>query len=302
MKPDIPNISAVAAFFMTVQNSARIPMLCRFLDSAKKHPKLVFDYWIINYTTYNDTEKHFLFPPDRYRELMQRSSRSKKFQKHIDLSAKFFFSLRFFLENTTAEWLYRASDDGLINFDNLAPYLAYLDRKYKPLTESIIIGNCIDSRKFSYLQGGTGYLISRHLAERMHILEGDYFQNLKQPEDVYFSDRVFKAFNLSLTESTSPFFLGHDVYDGHLNALLRGQGEALPLCPNLSAVWTKTCQKFIVPLQDTVFWHREGYVSDLNDSIDYFRLFMGQPRHVMWWINRARPYLCRAMEVYPREY
>jgi hypothetical protein len=293
---------SVSAFFMTDNGSTRVPQLLDYIHNEKIDPDLQFEYWLVNYTTYNDTKKRSLYPPDNYRVMMTQNSRVKKMRKHLDLSAKFFFSLKFFLENSTASWFYRATDDTIINFRNFGPYMRYIEDSYNPWNQSVIIAHCIDSRRFSYLQGGSGFLISRHMAQQLGALEQTFFRDLKLPEDVFFSNRVFDHLNLSYESSTSPYFIGHDIYDGHQLAILKGRLDALPPCPDIKGLWVRKCRRFISPLQDVVFWHREGGAGNLTQTLEYFHNAMSQPRYVMWWMNRARPYLCRASIIHPRPF
>jgi hypothetical protein len=286
---------------MTDKNSTRGSDLLSYIAESPKPTKVNFESWLINWTTYNDTERRFLYPPDHYRAAMRMNRRRKFFRKDLDLSAKFFFSLRFFLENTTASWFYRATDDTIVNFKNLGPYMEYLEKRYDPLTQSVVIGNCIDIKRFSYLQGGVGILFSRVAAQRMTGKWQKFMSGLNRPEDVYLAKLMVKE-GVSLYEATSEFFIGHDIYLPHRQMFWNKTLHELPGCPSTSSIWAKACRRFVSPVADLVFWHQEGKNRTLDQTIMFSKWVMAQPRKIHWWIKRGRPRLCISRRTQKRIY
>jgi hypothetical protein len=301
-RPITPNGTTIFAGFMTDQGSTRASDLLAYIGDSKIPPNVKFNTWLINWTTFNDTERHLLYPPDSYRAAMKLNRRQKKFRKDLDLSAKFFFSLRFFLENTTDAWFYRATDDTIINFANLGPFMADLAAKWDPLTQSVVVGNCIDLKRFSYLQGGVGILFSRVAASRIASKLEWFMTQLNRPEDVYLTN-LLNATGVTLYQATSEFFIGHDIYSDHRHMFWNHTlDKLLPECPNLNDIWAKSCRTFVSPLADLVFWHQEGKNKTLDQTIMFSKWVMSQPRWVNWWLNRGRPWLCRSRTVNKRLY
>jgi hypothetical protein len=79
-------------------------------------------------------------------------------------SAGTFYAFEYALRETNARWIGRFFSDIMINFDVLVPYMRELDRRYDPLTDVVLRGDCIVSG-FPFLQGGAGYIVSRRALE-----------------------------------------------------------------------------------------------------------------------------------------
>jgi hypothetical protein len=291
---------SVFAIFMTDFNSSRIPDLRRYLAQSKIPSEILFEYWFVNYTRENVTALHSVYPPDDYRVAMKLSWRFRRFRKDLDLASKFFFGLRFYEEISSAHWFYRATDDTLIRFHNLLPFMRSLEKRYDPVTEAVVIGNCIDIKRFSYLQGGSGILFSRFAALKLVNGRDEFLKKLNRPEDVFLVSS-FEKFGISLYQATSEYFIGHDILAAHRSLLWNGSLNRLPNCPDPSKIWVRSCRPFVAPLKDIVFWHQEGRNKTLEHTIDFANVALSQPRTIMWWLDRGRPTLCRG-EAQPRGY
>jgi hypothetical protein len=294
------SVTSIFAIFMSDYNSTRIPDLVNYLKESRIPQNIDFEYWFINYTRRNVTELRSVYPPDEYRAAMKFNPRFKRFRRDLDLSSKFFFSLRFFELNSTARWLYRATDDTIINFPNLLPFMRFLERQYNPLTETAIIGNCMDIKRFSYLQGGSGILFSRYAALKLVNARDEFLSKLNRPEDVFLVKYLEEAGG-SLYGSTSEYFIGHDILAEHRLLIWNKSLNLLPGCPDPGTIWRRECRTFVSPLKDIVFWHQEGYNKTLAPTIGFSRMVLSQPRHIMWWLNRGRPTLCQGRPL-PRAY
>jgi hypothetical protein len=296
------NETTIFAAFMTDQGSTRGSDLLAYIADSQIPANVQFNTWLINWTAFNDTDRHFLYPPDHYRQAMRLNRRYRRFRKDLDLSAKFFFALRFFLENTTDAWFYRGTDDTIVNFANLGPFMANLNSKWNPLRESVVVGNCIDLKRFSYLQGGVGILFSRRAAMRMVMHFTLFMSKLNRPEDVYFTN-LLNMTGVTLYGATSEFFIGHDIYPDHRHMFWNNTlDKLLPDCPDVSQIWAKRCRQFVSPLADLVFWHQEGRNKTLSQTIMFSKWVMRQPRWMNWWLNKGRPWLCKSNNVSRRLY
>jgi hypothetical protein len=292
---------SLCAVFLTNLNSSRIPDLLQYLSESAIPAEMDFEYWVVNYTRTNITSLHSVYPPDEFRSIFRLNRRPKRLRKDLDLSSKFFFGLRFFLENSSALWLYRATDDTIVNFGNLLPFMRYLNRQWDPLQQAVVIGSCIDTKRFSYLQGGSGLMLSRFAAAKLVDQRDSFLANLSKPEDVSLT-RLLAALNVSLREATSEFFIGHDIFPAHRRIVWQKAFDRLPPCPDTASIWKKKCRAFVSPVNDLVFWHQEGRNRTLGPTIMFAKMILGLPRHIQWWSNKGRPHLCRASIVLPRLY
>jgi hypothetical protein len=283
---------SIFATFMSDYNSTRIPDLARYITQSTIPPEIDFEYWFVNYTRDNVSSIHSVYPPDDYRLAMKLNRRFRRYRRDLDLSSKFFFCLRFFQQNSSANWLYRATDDTIINFPNLLPFMQSLERKYNPRTDVAVLGNCIDIVRFSYLQGGSGILFSRYAALQLVELRDEFLKSLNRPEDVFLV-KFLKDIGVTLYTSTCEYFIGHDILSAHRWLFWTGGLASLPPCPNPAGFWRRECRTFVSPLNDIVFWHQEGYNRTLGPTIQFSRMVLSQPRNIMWWLNRGRPTLCQ---------
>jgi hypothetical protein len=295
------NQTRIFAAFLTDQNSSRVPELLTYLGTAAIPHYLTFDAWLINFTSYNDTRRRFLYPSDDCRSAMLLNRKIRRFRKDLDLGSKFFFALRFFLQNTSAQWIYRATDDTIINFANLGPFMRWLERRTNPLQDTAVVGHCVDLKRFSFLQGGSGILFSRVAARKLVGYRDWFMAGLNRPEDVYLA-RLLAHTGMSLQEATCPYFIGHDIYPDHRTMLWNNCLNLLPRCPRLESIWIRHCRRFVRPVADLVFWHQEGRNRTLDQTIMFGKWVMAQPRNVQWWMNWGRPHLCLEMNVSRREY
>jgi hypothetical protein len=251
--------ASLVAFFLTEFQSERHNWTENFMKRSVIPPALLFERWWVNWTRENDSRRHLLFPPDEFRELQtipQSRPRNATLMKDRDLAAKFFFSLRFFLQNTSGRWFYRATDDSLINFARLGPFLSQLELEHNPLTEFVFLSNCVADRRGSFPQGGSGYLISRSGAQVLEPLARRFMRTLVGPEDVSF--RWFlNSLNESIASTASPFFCGHGFGLHSVVWIWRDEWWQLPDC-NRSQVWNQSirgCPPFLSRVRDIVFYH-----------------------------------------------
>jgi hypothetical protein len=292
---------SLCAVFLTNLNSSRIPDLLQYLSESTIPSEMDFEYWVVNYTRTNITSLHSVYPPDEFRSIFRLNRRPKRLRKDLDLSSKFFFGLRFFLENSSALWLYRATDDTIVNFGNLLPFMRYLNRQWNPLQQAVVIGSCIDTKRFSYLQGGSGLMISRFAAAKLVDQRDSFLAKLSKPEDVSLT-KLLAALNVSLKEATSEFFIGHDILTKHRGLIWNRALHLLPQCPAIHSIWKRKCRPFVAPVGDLVFWHQEGYNRTLGPTIGFARMVFALPRNILWWSKKGRPNLCRAPSPPPRLY
>jgi hypothetical protein len=303
LKSSVPGnqTTKIFAAFLTDQNSSRVPDLRSYLATSTVPSDISFDAWFVNFTSYNDTIRHFLYPPDEFREVMLLNRKIRRFRRDLDLGSKFFFALLFFLQNTSAHWVYRATDDTIVNFANLGPFMRWLGRRTDPLRNTAVVGHCIDVKRFSYLQGGSGILLSRAAARRLVWHREWFMATLAQPEDVYFAKLLART-GISLANTTCPYFIGHDIYVHHRNMFWNRTLHLLPRCPDRKSIWVRRCRSFVAPLADLVFWHQEGRNRTLGQTIMFAKWVMAQPRNIQWWMNWGRPHLCFERNVSDREY
>jgi hypothetical protein len=281
-----------AAFFLTDFQSARYRKTEHWISNATLATNVNFQHWWVNWTHHNDTERHLLFPPDEFREIqsLRPLTDSTSLPRDADLAAKFFFSLRFFLQNTTGRWFYRGTDDSLINFARLGPFLAELEKRYNPFTEFVFLANCISDQPYTFPQGGSGYLISRSAAELLEPLSRLFLRTLTAAEDMAFQG-FLESLNVSMLSTVSPFFSGLSFGEQNLGWIRRGEWEQFPNCPPQETRTPNAWGLFLSPIRDIVFYHEwQGEFDKTQDNAK--AVFAADPR-IMWYTNAPSPHVCK---------
>jgi hypothetical protein len=279
---------SLTAFFLTDYQSPRIPTVQRHINNAVLHPSLHFEYYFVNYTRENVSALHSLYPPDKYREMMKLTLRKE--HRSADLLAKFFFSIGFFLENSTSRWFFRGIDDTVVNFGRLPVYLSQLEHRFDPEKDFVFKAQCVPCYPY-FPQGGSGYLLSR-AAARIMWPYGEYFmRTMVKPEDIAFGKFV-GYFGQKMFDTTDEAFSGHYFGDENVAIVEKGLYGSLPRCPDPGGFKKVGCRPYVAPVRDIVFyheWHGGGFLA-FNRSRS---IFSADPIFGWWtpW-NSPLPKMC----------
>jgi hypothetical protein len=281
------------AVWLSMYESPRMTSCLSYIRTAKFPTGFQFRYIIVNYTRKNESYRNFWFPPSEYRALILANPRARH-HCDSDLAAKFFFGLRFFLLNSNIAWFWRGTDDSIINFAKLPKFVRYLNHLYDPYTQPIILGNCIHSMRVNFsgfegfLQGGSGWVISRRAAELIEPLGREWVPSVHTADDIMFN-KLLQKLNISLFNATSEFFLGHDIrnWPGVTKTQL------LVSCEKVMNLSSRICRRFTAPLQDIVFWHEQGGALDsIDKTLKNSRVAFNAHRKVHFWMSRSDTRLC----------
>jgi hypothetical protein len=213
------------------------------------------------------------------------------------LYAKFFFALDFFLSATSARWMWRGTDDVVINVPALAPLIAAMEERHRPLCEFVAKGNCMTGTSYGeeipFLQGGAGYLLSR-FACRQLLPWAKYVQltGVKE-EDAHFGDFLRTEMNISGPDMTSSAFIGYTIRPSEQRALIKKNFTALSVCGDRNDGYQgwAGCGKFRAPLSNVVFFHQHLQFSKY--SVKLAKAVFSAPDWVWWWMTDFEPNLCR---------
>jgi hypothetical protein len=286
---------SIVAFFLTVLNSHRYNVTEKHITKASIPPAVDFSHWWVNLTQWNDTDRHLLYPPDEYRELMLSRPLDlfgEVTDKDADLAVNLWFSLRFFLQNTTARWFYRGNDDSVINFNAIERFLVELESAHHPLKDFVFLGNCIRNEYWTWPQGGSGYLLSRAAAQALEPLGRDFLGHLKKPEDITF-ETFFEAIGRNVSSVTSAAFCGHSFGWEALDRIRRRAWTSFDPCPDFGAIPSGFCAPFLSPLRDIVFYHE--WNGSAAASIANLEAIAAADPSVLWYMDGKWPHVCRSV-------
>ncbi|EAY20410.1 hypothetical protein TVAG_110220 [Trichomonas vaginalis G3] len=101
-------------------------------------------------------------------------------EQNKDRAARRMTGLEYFLYNTTNDYYWSLTDDVPIDVDNMDKILRHLQNNYLPLNESVFIGH---SLKGWFIQGGTGFLLSRYGAKMIIEHAVDWVRDIPYEDD-----------------------------------------------------------------------------------------------------------------------
>jgi hypothetical protein len=161
-------------------------------------------------------------------------------------------SFRYFLRHTRTSFLLFTTDNAFVWVKNL-PYLAGQLRMRKLTTRSHFIwGNCMKNSREEFIQGGSGYLLSRRTARLILKIADLWIPTVEHSEDVYF-ERAMNSVGLSARRSSSEFFIGQYINWGQQEAIESFNFTAIQSCAQGTP---KSCRPFFYPYNKIVVLHR----------------------------------------------
>jgi hypothetical protein len=207
------------------------------------------------------------------------------------LAVKFFFALSYFLNNSTARWFFRGTDDTYINFNALLAYFQQLEKKFNPEIEFVFRANCVGSDE--YPQGGSGYLLSRAAARILEPHCQTFLSGIRHAEDVDLQTFLPK-FGITMFNITDEAFNGHGFSNDDIKRLKNRQYHLLPQCSRVDDITTDGCRPFLSPVRQIVFYHEYG--RPFEQSRTDIQFVTSAHPAVHWWLppKSAWPKLCLA--------
>jgi len=204
----------------------------------------------------------------------------------IDRGVKRITSAEYFIRNTTAGWLWIASDDVYIKNDRIPKMIKDLNTKYNTENENIVLGDCVECNEYrAFLQGGIGYILSR-AAARKFIEYGPTWMKLIN----WCDDRDFNHFlnyiGLPRSKSAMPWGIGH--------VFVQKSYENFPNVSDCNPNYYQGgCGRGLYNVADLVGVH---YSQDSVSEQYANRVFeWGDKNQDLYWYpdGKANPYLCR---------
>ena len=133
----------------------------------------------------------------------------------FDRAVKRLTAARYFLEKTNHKWFWTATDDIIIDVEAIDRMIYELEQKFDPDENIVFKGNCLYNGLY-YLQGGSGYLMSRIATEIFVNKYSDtWLQNVFIYDDFY-SNNIREFFNLGIEETSCGYMIGNWFFNNSL--------------------------------------------------------------------------------------
>jgi hypothetical protein len=136
----------------------------------------------------------------------------------------------------------------------------------------------------SFLQGGTGWLISRAAVRNFLQIAPAWFEATNSAEDAYFTVAM-ERIALSVRNSTSPYFLGQYCHPDDLELMEKFNFSKLVKCPSPGRIVCRDCKSF----RKIVFFHRLSMLRLRMPPNPMSRY----PENLGWYMCGEFPHLCK---------
>lgn len=154
--------------------------------------------------------------------------------------------------NTKYQWIYRTTEDCLVDVDLFGKYMENLTSHYSPST-NVIKGHAVEfASNMFFIHGGSGWIMSRAAAkayyDNIRILSREYNSNPTSGDDVLIGWFAHHLLNLSFKKIDDPYFLGSPYQNSEVTVVQEKKWNTLPNCTANKILQQK-------PIKQIIFWH-----------------------------------------------
>lgn len=288
--------------YYNIDNTNLLPVHSIFLaiisDKKTINRAIEFDdFYKFNHNSIVIDGPHYYFIKDGYENEYKIFNETKTYPKQPRTTKSFLDNLlekticiiEDFLFNSTAEWIFRPTDDVYLSPINFPDKINEQLSKYDPKHEFLILGDCQkNSKGMPSIHGGSGVIISRYAAEVIYKTRNDLLRmGYNEWEDEIFPQYAMKATKKFVCSLDN--IAGHSFPKEQLEFLQNKSSNKLPKCNLLSndTGWTPKIQ----PLNDLAIFHQywsrsKSMLKEMHQVVTY-----SSPR-VMWYHTGNEITLC----------
>ena len=193
----------------------------------------------------------------------------------------------YFLKQTTADFFINPTDDVFVDYERINNFATTLGEKYDTENDYALLGNCIAKGPFSFVQGGSGYIMTRAMARQFVAFSHKWLKESVGPDDFEMS-RFLSYMKKLPRDATCPFMCGHNLRE-LLNKNIKP--ETLPICPKY---YESVCNQGVNKLEDLYFIH--PIYASLESGLvvwNNFQKMIHDKKHHYGWYNTFETRVCR---------
>jgi hypothetical protein len=247
-----PHASGWQFFLQSSFNSSRALKLHSFWKQLSLPPGLHFTYKFVNLLPQNTSDPPNLALPANLFNWKSHPNWAQRQWKFAHMSG-LFWTFKYVLGETSAQWIFRSDDDILINFEMLLPYIREMETRYNPFTDVVIHGDCILNGAF-YPQGGAGVLFSRRAIQKLMPLGNFSIWGLSDDCPDQRLGRLMAKLEIPKDQCPSSAFLGQPFRNSDRQRVINNDFTGLRACPPMTCV-NRRCDQIIRPTRQLVFYH-----------------------------------------------
>jgi hypothetical protein len=193
-------------------------------------------------------------------------------------------SLRYFLTQTTGPFYIFTTDNAYIWVKNIQYLVSKMHRENITRGTHFLWGNCMASGEREFIQGGSGYLMSRETAKRLLNIAAVWLPTVSRSEDVAF-ERAMNMVDLTARTSASEFVMGQYINWPQQDAMEDFNLSTIASC---STAIPEGCRPFLFPFNKIVVLHRlsgHRFPRPPRPVYDF-------PDNLFWYQRTTHAYFC----------
>lgn len=175
--------------------------------------------------------------------------------RNLDRAAKRISACKYFIENTTFDYLWVGTDDLFFDTDSIEIMLSNFEKQYDTERDVIFKGHIIACGNYYYFQGGSGWLVSRAGAKKIVKVGYDWIVNMADADDMA-TKYLRIMINLSIEETSTHYMLGHHFTKKVRDGFYKRRIDICPLELENSLIWPNNT---LHPLKELVGFHNYPY-------------------------------------------
>lgn len=187
-----------------------------------------------------------------------------------DRAAKRVSACKYFVENTTFDYVWVGTDDLYFDVDAIDPMLNDFSKQYNTERDVVFKGHIVDFGKCVFLQGGSGWIVSRAGCRKIVKVGYEWVRRLFRPDDMA-THELRGMLNLSIPETATHYMFGHYFKENVKFGFWKGN---VTLCPEKVPNYRAWPNNKLHPLKELVGFHHwpnknnagEGVMTSLIDA------------------------------------
>ena len=261
------------------------------MDNAELRHKHSYEAWIKNildlghdyvFLTDNRTDgpyKYFKI----HESILNMTSKRKR---DINIQMKRLAITKYFVENTSADFLFNTGDDVLVDYNRINKLGKILASRYDTYNDIAYLGNCFCApKKTLYIQGGSGLIMTRAGAVEFLKYSERWLRESHRADDVELN-RMFKYMNMTSANAMSPYLAGHVPQPMQKKTLNLNE---LPLCPDY---WESNCEQGVHRMNDLYLIHNSNIAELDTIWTNFQKILNDKTRQYGWYGVWPAGHLC----------
>lgn len=172
----------------------------KYINEKTRHKAMFITSRGKNINNYSIVEPH--------EDLMQLTYINGKKDANRDRAAKRISACKYFIENTTFDYVWVGSDDLYFDVDAIDPMLVDFENQFDTKKDIVLKGHNVDFGHTVFLQGGSGWILSRAGARLASKVGYDWVNNLSGADDMQ-THHLRTKMKLNIQDTSTHYMFGH---------------------------------------------------------------------------------------------